>query len=76
MFTIFLFSQTRLPWWPNIEIIYGKASELRSMFTDTLNKVTTQMSHSHAPLKLTPVSNRLCLCMTLLIFCNAIEFTV
>ena len=55
-FRIYFF-QPRLPWWPNIEIIYGKASELRSMFTDTLNKVMTQMSHSsHAPLRLTQVN--------------------
>ncbi len=36
--------QSRLQWWPNIEIMYGKASELRNLFTDTLNKVT-QMTH-------------------------------
>ena len=36
--------QSRLQWWPNIEIMYGKASELRNLFTDTLNKVT-QLTH-------------------------------
>lgn len=44
--------QHRLPWWPNIEIMYGKSSELRNLFTDTLNKVT-QMSH--APLRISQV---------------------
>ena len=39
------FLQSRLQWWPNIEIMYGKATELRNLFTDTLNKVT-QMSHN------------------------------
>ncbi|XP_063853822.1 neurofibromin-like isoform X3 [Scylla paramamosain] len=33
-------TQPRLPWWPQIDIVYSKSSELRSMFTDTLNKVT------------------------------------
>ncbi|KAK2156732.1 hypothetical protein LSH36_206g01021 [Paralvinella palmiformis] len=44
-----IITQPRLLWWPNIEIMYSKSSELRSLFTDTLNKVT-QMSH--APLRL------------------------
>ncbi|XP_053200312.1 neurofibromin-like isoform X2 [Panonychus citri] len=37
-------SQTRLPWWPKIDIVYNRAHELRAMFTDTLNKVT-QITH-------------------------------
>ncbi|CAC5402798.1 Neurofibromin [Mytilus coruscus] len=39
-----IITQPRLPWWPNITIIYGKAAELRNMFTDTLNKVTQGMA--------------------------------
>lgn len=46
-----IITQTRLPWWPQISIIYGKAAELRSMFTDTLNKVTQGMA-SHATPKM------------------------
>lgn len=41
--------QQRLPWWPSINIIYGKAAELRSMFTDTLNKVTQGMATNPTP---------------------------
>ena len=46
--------QRRLVWWPNISIIYGKAAELRNMFTDTLNKVTQCMA-SHTTPKTTGV---------------------
>jgi len=45
--------QRRLSWWPNIEIMYSKSSELRNLFTDTLNKVT-QMNHT--PLRLSTVT--------------------
>ncbi|XP_071181509.1 neurofibromin-like isoform X6 [Mytilus edulis] len=44
-----IITQPRLPWWPNITIIYGKAAELRNMFTDTLNKVTQGMAAHTAP---------------------------
>ncbi|RWS09353.1 neurofibromin-like protein, partial [Dinothrombium tinctorium] len=44
-------SQTRLPWWPQIDIVYLKAPELRLMFTDTLTKVT-QGFISHTPLRM------------------------
>ncbi|CAD5126032.1 DgyrCDS14209 [Dimorphilus gyrociliatus] len=43
-----IITQPRLEWWPSIEVIYGKASELRNMFTETLNKVTQQMTHGRA----------------------------
>ncbi|XP_072156372.1 neurofibromin isoform X3 [Bemisia tabaci] len=33
-------TQHRLPWWPVIDLVYNKSSELRAMFTDTLNRVT------------------------------------
>jgi len=41
--------QRPLAWWPNISIIYNKATELRNMFTDTLNKVTQGMTSHTAP---------------------------
>lgn len=47
--TIDTILQQRLPWWPSINIIYGKAAELRSMFTDTLNKVTQGMATNPTP---------------------------
>ncbi|KAL3856417.1 hypothetical protein ACJMK2_011181 [Sinanodonta woodiana] len=50
-----IITQPRLPWWPNISIIYGKAAELRNMFTDTLNKVTQGMA-SHTTPKMTGVT--------------------
>ncbi|XP_074600003.1 neurofibromin 1 isoform X2 [Brevipalpus obovatus] len=37
-------TQPRLPWWPQIDIVYSRAHDLRAMFTETLNKVT-QISH-------------------------------
>ncbi|KAK2173204.1 hypothetical protein NP493_892g01057 [Ridgeia piscesae] len=39
-----IITQSRLSWWPNIEIMYGKSADLRNLFTETLNKVT-QMTH-------------------------------
>ncbi|XP_046387119.1 neurofibromin isoform X3 [Ischnura elegans] len=46
-----IITQPRLSWWPQIDLVYNKASELRSMFTDTLNKVT-QGYISHTPLRM------------------------
>ncbi|XP_071038330.1 neurofibromin isoform X2 [Parasteatoda tepidariorum] len=46
-----IITQPRLPWWPQIDIVYSKAHELRNMFTDTLTKVT-QGCISHAPLRM------------------------
>ncbi|XP_040072137.1 neurofibromin [Ixodes scapularis] len=46
-------SQPRLPWWPQVDLLYSKAPELRHMFTDTLNKVT-QGFISHGPVKMIP----------------------
>ncbi|XP_063221252.1 neurofibromin isoform X4 [Bacillus rossius redtenbacheri] len=46
-----IITQPRLPWWPQIDLVYSKSSELRSMFTDTLNKVT-QGYISHTPLRM------------------------
>lgn len=51
-----IITQPRLPWWPQIDIVYNKSSELRSMFTDTLNKVT-QGCISHTPLRMIQVSS-------------------
>ena len=41
--------QPRLEWWPDISLIYGKAGELRNMFTDTVNKVTQGFSSHNCP---------------------------
>lgn len=41
-----LYFQTRLPWWPKIEIVYNKSSELRLMFTECLTKVTQITGHT------------------------------
>ncbi|KAG8232721.1 hypothetical protein J437_LFUL013314, partial [Ladona fulva] len=46
-----IITQPRLNWWPQIDLVYSKSSELRSMFTDTLNKVT-QGYISHTPLRM------------------------
>ncbi|KAF6216642.1 hypothetical protein GE061_000988 [Apolygus lucorum] len=46
-----IITQPRLSWWPQIDLVYSKSSELRSMFTDTLNKVT-QGYISHTPLRM------------------------
>ncbi|CAB3359077.1 Hypothetical predicted protein [Cloeon dipterum] len=46
-----IITQPRLPWWPQIDLVYNKSSELRSMFTDTLNKVT-QGCISSTPLRM------------------------
>lgn len=34
-----IITQPRLNWWPQIDLVYSRSSELRAMFTDTLNKV-------------------------------------
>ncbi|XP_066962551.1 neurofibromin isoform X3 [Macrobrachium rosenbergii] len=47
-----IITQPRLAWWPQIDIVYNKSSELRSMFTDTLNKVS-QGCISHTLLRMT-----------------------
>lgn len=44
-------TQPRLPWWPQIDLVYSRSAELRNMFTDTLNKVT-QNYISHTPLRM------------------------
>lgn len=44
-------TQPRLPWWPHIDYLYSRSSELRAMFTDTLNKVT-QGFITHTPLRM------------------------
>lgn len=43
--------QYRLDWWPKIDVLYISSSELRAMFTDTLNKVAQGYS-VHTPLKM------------------------
>ncbi|OWR47302.1 neurofibromin [Danaus plexippus plexippus] len=44
-----------LPWWPQIELLYPRAAELRAMFTDTLNKAT-QGYIVHTPLRMISLS--------------------
>ncbi|KAF5281228.1 hypothetical protein FQR65_LT14821 [Abscondita terminalis] len=46
-----IITQPRLQWWPQIELVYTKSSELRAMFTDTLNKVA-QGYIAHTPLRM------------------------
>ncbi|XP_077535309.1 neurofibromin 1 isoform X3 [Haemaphysalis longicornis] len=40
-------SQPRLAWWPQVDLLYSKAPELRHMFTDTLNRVTQGFVSAH-----------------------------
>ncbi|XP_034188157.1 neurofibromin 1 isoform X2 [Osmia lignaria lignaria] len=44
-------TQPRLPWWPQIDLLYSRSAELRNIFTDILNKVT-QSYISHTPLRM------------------------
>lgn len=44
-------TQARLPWWPQIDLVYVRSSELRALFTDTLNKAT-QGYIAHTPLRM------------------------
>ncbi|GAB0093775.1 neurofibromin [Sergentomyia squamirostris] len=44
-------TQPRLPWWPQIDLVYARSSELRALFTDTLNKAT-QGYIAHTPLRM------------------------
>lgn len=44
-------TQPRLEWWPKIDVLYSRSSELRAMFTDTLNKVAQGVS-AHTPLRM------------------------
>ncbi|CAH2003701.1 unnamed protein product [Acanthoscelides obtectus] len=48
-------TQSSLHWWPHIDLIYDKSSELRTMFTDTLNKVS-QGYISHTPLRMIQIT--------------------
>lgn len=43
--------QRRLPWWPQTDLVYVRSAELRSLFTDTLNKAT-QGYIAHTPLRM------------------------
>ncbi|RNA20784.1 neurofibromin isoform X2 [Brachionus plicatilis] len=46
-----IITQRRLIWWPTIDIVLSRASELRNMFTDTLNKVNQGLMGSSTPLR-------------------------
>ncbi|CAF1273405.1 unnamed protein product [Rotaria sordida] len=41
-----IITQKRLAWWPQIDIVYSRAGELRNMFTDTVNKVSESSTFS------------------------------
>lgn len=49
-------TQPRLSWWPEINVVYLKAPELRALFTDTLSKVSSNLNPTHAPLRMMQVS--------------------
>ncbi|KYB29814.1 Neurofibromin-like Protein [Tribolium castaneum] len=44
-------TESKLHWWPKIDLVYSKSSELRAMFTDTLNRVA-QGCIAHTPLRM------------------------
>ncbi|XP_060536829.1 neurofibromin isoform X2 [Cylas formicarius] len=44
-------TQPKLLWWPTIDLVYSKSSELRTMFSDILNKVSQGYSQ-HTPLRM------------------------
>ncbi len=46
-----IITQNRLPWWPQVTMLYNKAPELRDLFIKTLNCVT-QGYMSHTPLRM------------------------
>lgn len=50
-----IITERRLDWWPEINLFYNRSSELRSIFTDTLNKVT-QGFVVHTPLRMIQVT--------------------
>ncbi|CAF0862260.1 unnamed protein product [Didymodactylos carnosus] len=51
-----IITQRRLLWWPQIDIVYSKAGELRNMFTDTLNKVSQSSTFSTTPIRISGIS--------------------
>jgi hypothetical protein len=50
-----IITQPRLPWWPQIDLVYNKSSDLRLMFTETLNKAL-QGCITHTTLRMIPVN--------------------
>ena len=51
MYSFRIVTQTRLSWWPKIDLVYARSAELRGLFTDTLNKAT-QGYIAHTPLRM------------------------
>ncbi|CAF1287270.1 unnamed protein product [Adineta steineri] len=51
-----IITQKRLAWWPQIDIIYSRAGELRNMFTDTLNKVSQSSAFVSTPLRISGIT--------------------
>ncbi|XP_067682311.1 neurofibromin-like isoform X6 [Haliotis asinina] len=56
-----IITQPRLAWWPDISLNYGKAGELRNMFTDIVNKVTQGFSSHNCPKPLTRMTKAITL---------------
>eukprot|EP00064_Thunnus_orientalis_P004302 superscaffoldBa00000388_g4313 len=48
-----IITNSHLDWWPKIDAVYCYSSELRFMFSDTLNRVVQGIG-THAPLRMTP----------------------
>ena len=48
-----IITQPRLPWWPQIDMLYSKSAELRAMFTESWNRVI-QGYNPHQPAKMIP----------------------
>ena len=46
-----IITQERLPWWPQIDVVYSRAGELRNMFTDILSKVSQSSTFLSMPLR-------------------------
>lgn len=44
-------SQPHLSWWPQTDVVHYRSTELRALFTDTLNKAT-QGYIAHTPLRM------------------------
>ena len=51
-----IITQPRLPWWPQIDMLYNKSAELRSMFAESWNRVAQNYSQGqgHQPAKMMP----------------------
>ncbi|KAL2095360.1 hypothetical protein ACEWY4_010079 [Coilia grayii] len=49
-----IITNSPLDWWPKIDAVYCYSGELRTMFAETLGRITQSCTtHTHAPLKMT-----------------------